>query len=98
MNDTILYLNSKKLFYFIPGDINLNTKFSVRPSSTSQYLNMLTSNCAASIIDRSTRITPTCVTTLDHIITNENRFELFPAVIQYELTDHYPIGVAIYRK
>ena len=59
---------------------------------------MLTSNCAASVIDKSFRIIPTSATTLDHILTNENRFELFPAVIQYELTDHYQIRIAVYRR
>ena len=28
---------------------------------------------------------------LDHIITNENRHEIIPSVIDYDITDHYPV-------
>ena len=28
---------------------------------------------------------------LDHIVTNENKYEILPSVINYDITDHFPI-------
>ena len=37
-------------------------------------------------------------TSLDHILTNENRYPLTPIVIDYDLTDHCPIMVKVSNK
>ena len=58
-------------------------------------INLLTSHCVASLINKPTKITATTSTCLDHILTNENRYVLTPAVIECSITDHYPIMVFI---
>ena len=59
---------------------------------------MLSSNSSTSIIDIPTRVTCTFSTVLDHIITNENRRVIRPIVIDYSITDHFPIMAIIDRK
>ena len=49
---------------------------------------MLNSNCSTSIINLGTRVTSSSATVLDHIITNKNRHEIIPSVIDYDVTDH----------
>ena len=36
-----------------------------------------------------TRVTTSSATVLHHIITNENKHQIFPAVVDYDITDHY---------
>ena len=75
--------------YFVLGDINKNTK--TTNLNSSNFINMLSSNCSTSIIDIPTRVTCTSSTVLDHIITNENCCVIRPIVIDYSITDHFPI-------
>ena len=58
-------------------------------------MNLLTSHCVASLINKPTGVTATTATCLDHILTNENRYVLTPAVNTCSITDHYPIMVFI---
>ena len=58
---------------------------------------MLNSNCSTSIINLSTRLTSSSATVLDHIITHENRHEIIPSVIDYDITDLYPVMAIINR-
>ena len=58
---------------------------------------MLNSNCSTSIINLPTRVTSSSATVFDHIITNENRHEIIPSVIDYDITDHYPVMAIINR-
>jgi len=74
-------------------DININTK-EINGNST-DYLNMLSSNCATSIINIPTRVTQTSATILNHVITNENRHEILSVVIDYAIADHYPVMAVI---
>ena len=46
------------------------------------YRNLLTSHCVASLINKPTRLTATTATSLDHILTNENRYVFTTAVIE----------------
>ena len=62
-----------------------------RTNYSKDYLNLLSSNCATNIIDVPTRVTTSSATVLDHIITNENKHQIFPAVVDYDITDHYPV-------
>ena len=43
------------------------------------------------------RVTSSSATVLDHITTNENRHEIIPSVIDYDITDHYPVMAIINR-
>ena len=82
--------------YFVLGDININTK--TTNLNSSNFINMLSSNCSTSVIDIPTRVTCTSSTALDHIITNENRCVIRPIVIDYSVTDHFSIMAIIDRK
>ena len=94
LNDIIFKLYAPKLYYFILSDININTSSPIIKSAT-DYLKMRNSNSAASIITKPTRLTDSSSTTLDHILTNENRYSMMPLVIEYDIPDHYPVMVII---
>ena len=75
-NDIISQLNASKMYYFILGDINTNISASPTTKSVNEYLNILNSNSVASIVNVFTRVTESSSTTLDQILTNENRYQL----------------------
>ena len=82
--------------FFVLGDINIH--FSSKSSYSAkarEYLNMLNANCSTFIINIPTKITSSSATVLDHIITNENRYEILPFVVNYNITDHFPIIATI---
>ena len=82
---------NKKLFFAL-SDINIH--FSSKPSNSAkatEYLNMLNANWSTSIVNIPTRITSSSATVLDHIITNENRYEIISFVVNCNITDHFPI-------
>ena len=91
LNNKIADLNSSKKIYYIIGDINIDISPNVRSSNKQNYLNMLESNGAVSIINKPTRITPTSCTTLDHIITNDRNHTILPGIIKTDISDHFPI-------
>ena len=97
-NDILSELTALKVYYFILGDININTTASPSSREATDYLNMLNSNSVASIINIPTRVTKTTSSTLDLILTNENRYTLAPLVVDYDITDHYPVMVAISKQ
>jgi len=94
LNEAITELSNVKCYYFILGDININTS-SKTSHLTQEYLNMLASNSASSVITSPTRVTDITSTVLDHILTNESRYSLTPFVINYVISDHYPVMVLI---
>ena len=59
---------------------------------------MLNSNSVASIINEPTRVSDTSSTTLDHILTNEDRSSFAPFVVKYHITDHFPVMVSTSNK
>ena len=75
--------------YFVLGDININTE--TTNLNSSNFINMLSSNCSTSIINVTTRVTCTSSSVLDHIITTENRCVIRPIVIDHSITNHFPI-------
>ena len=96
LNEILSDLDMNKKYFFVLSDINIH--FSSKPSNSAkarEYLNMLNANCSTSIINIPTRITSSCATVLDHIITNENRYEILPFVVNYNITDHFPIIATI---
>ena len=97
-NHILSELTALKVYYFILGDININTTASPSSHEATDYLNMLNSNSVASIINIPTRVTKTTSSTLDHILTNENRYTLAPLVVDYDITEHYPVMVAISKQ
>ena len=102
LNEILIVLNAAKKHYFILGDINIHTLSSISTSTNNNNgvdcMNLLTSHCVASLVNEPTRVTATAATCLDHILTNENRYVLTPAVIECSITDHYPIMVFTFCK
>ena len=76
--------------------MNINTP--KRTNCGKDYLNLLSSNCATNIIDVPTRVTTSSATVLDHIITYENKHQSFPVVVDYDVTDHYPVMTLVNNK
>ena len=84
LNDILSEMNMFHANYFILNDLNINTdKFAVASNYSSHYLNMLTTNSVASLITKSTKVTPSTVTKIDHILTNQNCLILTSFVIKY---------------
>ena len=97
LNNIISQLNASKMYYFVLGDININ--ISTSPTkSVNEYLNMFNSNFVASIINVFIRVTEISSTTLDHILTNENRYQPTLNVVDYDLSDYYSIMVIVSNK
>ena len=86
------------MHYFILGDININTSASSTTRFVNEMLKMLNSNSAASIINVFTRVTKSSFFILDHFLTNENCHPPTPAVVDYDLTDHYPVMAIVSNK
>ena len=96
LNEIFIEPNMQMKHYFVLGDVNTNTK--TTNLNSSNFINMLSLNCSTSIIDIPTRVTCTSSRVLDHIITNENCRVIRPIVIDYLITDHFPIMATIDKK
>ena len=48
------------------------------------------------LITKPTRVTETTSTTLDHILTNDVHHCLLTGIIQYDLSDHYPVFCTVF--
>ena len=59
-------------------------------NNASTYTQMVASNGAYSLIDKSTRITNTSQTVIDHIIINDKTSIINPIIFLSDITDHYP--------
>ena len=97
-NDILSELTASKVYYFILGDISINTIASPSSREATDCLNMLNSNSVALVINIPTRVTKTTSFTLDHILTNENRYILAPLVVDYDITDHYPVMIVLSKQ
>ena len=89
------HLSNFKASYYILGDFNKNLCPVRRLPSANDYIKTIISNGAVTLITKSTRVIKTSSTILDHIITNNFEVSLNPAVIETDITDHYPILCAI---
>ena len=59
--------------------------------SATEYINTIISNGAVPLTTKPTGVADTFSTIIDHIITNNFKSNLYPAVIEVDITDHYPI-------
>ena len=84
------------MYYFILGDINIDTSASPTTKSVNEYLNMLLNSVASIIV--FTRVTEFSSTTLSHIVINKNCYQLTSIVVGYDLIDHYLIIVIVSKK
>ena len=88
--------NSKKVYYVL-GDFNINLMKENRSSFADEYINLIVSNGAVPVITIPTRVTATLATLLDYIITNNMDQVINPAVIEADITDHYPILCTVHK-
>ena len=82
--------NSKKVYYIL-GDFNINILQDNRSNSASEYINLIVSHGAMPVITIPTRVTSNSFTLIDHIITNSTELDLNPAVIEADISDHFPV-------
>ena len=93
-NDTLVKLNSKYANCIVLGDFNINIlQQAIEPAAS--YINMLHSNTFFPLLDKSTRITESSSTLIDHLITNITKCKIVPGIIDYQITDHLPTFVTI---
>ena len=62
-----------------------------RSNSASEYINLIVSHGAVPVITILTRVTSNSSTLIDHIITNNTELDLNPAVIEADISDHFPV-------
>ena len=48
------------------------------------------------MITKPTRVTETTSTILDHILTNDVHYCILRGIIQYDLSDHYPVFCTVF--
>ena len=85
-------LSKSKSNYYILGDININISSATRTPSSKHYIQTIISCGALPIISKPTRVTDSTATIIDHIITNDNKNDISPAIFDTsEISDHYPI-------
>ena len=82
--------NSKKVYYIL-GDFNINILQDNRSNSASEYINLIVSHGAVPVITIPTRVTSNSSTLIDHIITNNTELDLNPAVIEADISNHFPV-------
>ena len=85
-------LTDKKNTFYILGDINIDTNNSTQNSAQADnYMQVVTSNGAFSLITKPTRVTYKTAMVIDHIITNGTAHTVIPLVILSSANDHYAI-------
>lgn len=95
--DTLLETFSKikqETALILAGDININV--SSQDSMAKKYKNLILSSGLRNLIsNQATRISSSCETTIDHILTNLTSEVSEAGVVQWEIADHLPIFVKI---
>ena len=95
LNNILTDLNNNHTQYFILGDMNINTLNNCSSKCTQDYLNMLSPNCTVNLIDKPTRVTLSSGTIRDHILTNDSKHQMISLMIDYDITDHFPVAALI---
>ena len=90
-------LSKSKNVYYILGDFNINIQPDSRTTYAKDYINLLLSHGAISLITKPTRVTKNSATIIDHIISNDTLNVPISGIIQTDLTDHYPIFCGVKR-
>ena len=88
-------LSSSKQIYYLICDFNIDLKKKSRSNSAKNYIDTLIANGAVPLITIPTRVTDKTSTIIDHVITNDVKHHISPAVLEVNLTDHYPILCAV---
>ena len=89
-------INQQHAKCVVLGDFNIDLMDnSPRPHVKNNYINMLNSNAFHVLLDKPTRITPDSQTLIDHVISNYIRPDSTAGILNYEITDHLPIFLAL---
>ena len=80
-----------KKIYCLVGDFNLNLLNLDAHCPTSDYFNLLTSNCLLPTITKPTRITERTATLIDNIFINALCYTMKSTILYDDLSDHFPI-------
>ena len=83
-------LNQKGSKTFIIGDLNFNTNLA-NPSVILDYLHTLENNAFCNLITSPTLITPDSKTVIDHVLMNVTKTTITLGVLDYKISDHYPL-------
>ena len=81
---------------FVLGNLNIDISHTNTTSTGSNYLNIIESYGLLPLITKPTRVTETTSTILDHILTYDVHHCILPRIIQYDLSDHYPIFCTVF--
>ena len=95
-NDLLSQLLTSNIKLFVLGDLNIDISDTNRTSTATNYLNMIQSYGLLPLITKPTRVTETTSTILDHILTNDVHHCILPEIIQYDLSDHYPVFCTVF--
>ena len=90
-NECLQKVNGANIKCIVLGDYNIYLLNNTAASVIS-YLHMLNSNA---LIFKSTRVTETSSTLIDHIYCNDINCDIVPGVYNYEISDHFPIFASI---
>ena len=83
-------LNRSNSSFFLVGDYNIDLSKINSDVKVKNYLGDLYSAGCYSLINVTTRISPTCTSTLDHIYTNSINKTRLSGVLIFDLSDHLP--------
>lgn len=92
LNALLDNLNQNHQNFVILGDININLLLSDKNQKVTNYVNMLTNNATIPLITSPTRVTRKSATLIDHILTNSSKLRMTPSIIEYDISDHFPIA------
>ena len=73
--------------------MNINLQGS--DSIPNEFINVLSSCSAISLIDKQTRVAASLSTFLDLIVTNDTCQKINPRVIRSDISDHFPVFCAV---
>ena len=93
VNEKLDLLSNKQ--YYLFGDFNSNVNSTVNNEGGLNYVNMISSNGAYSLINKPTQVTNVSQTTIDHIVTNDSMHVIHPIIFVSDLTDHYPTACCV---
>ena len=92
LNEKLLQNNNTQKYY-ICNDLNIDINPMNCSNNASTHSQMVASNGAYSLTDKSIRITNTSKTIIAHVITNDNRsIILYPFIFLSVITDQYPMA------
>ena len=90
LDETLKNISSDNKLCYILGDLNIDI-YDTSNNVGKNFFNLTSSNALHSPISMATRITPSSVTTIDHILSNESHFKVKPALFQCFISDHYAV-------